>query len=170
MAFFSCIVNEVGPAADGTETSAPVIYINLTDTGGSFANQWFYAAEGSQAQMLSVGLAAMNTNRKVEVGADPPNARGVPSTSVTRMYLTLLPALFQPAIDLNGLWQTPLKAIISVNGISLLIEIPPLTTATGTIVNASDIVVSFPDTTLTGKLQPPSTIAWSNGTVWHKTP
>ena len=65
MAFFSCIVNEVGPAADGTETSAPVIYINLTDTGGSFANQWFYAAEGSQAQMLPSQRRVWETNDNI---------------------------------------------------------------------------------------------------------
>jgi hypothetical protein len=84
MAFFSCTVNEIGPAADGTETANPVIYINLTDTGGSFLNQWFHAAENSKAQMLSVGLAAISTNRQVEVAVDTPN---VPYSSVTRMYL-----------------------------------------------------------------------------------
>jgi hypothetical protein len=84
MAFFSCTVNEIGPAADGAETAEPVIYINLTDTGGSFANQWFYAAERSKAQMLSVGLAAMSTNRPVEAAIDTPN---VPYSSVRRMYL-----------------------------------------------------------------------------------
>jgi hypothetical protein len=84
MAFFSCTVNEIGPAADGTETANPVIYINLTDTAGSFANQWFHAAEISKAQMLSVGLAAMSTNRHVEVALDTPN---VPYSRVTRMYL-----------------------------------------------------------------------------------
>jgi hypothetical protein len=84
MAFFTCTVNEIGPAADGTETPNPVIYVNLTDAGGSFANQWFHAAEPSKAQMLSVGLAAMSTNRQVEVAIDTPN---VPYSSVTRMYL-----------------------------------------------------------------------------------
>jgi hypothetical protein len=84
MAFFSCTVNEIGPAADGTETPTPVIYVNLTDTGGSFVNQWFHAAERSKAQMLSVGLAAMSTNRQVEVAIDTPN---VPYSSITRMYL-----------------------------------------------------------------------------------
>src|SRR6516225_8924622 len=84
MAFFSCTVNEIGPAADGTETANPVIYINLTDTGGSFVNQWFHAAENSKAQMLSVGLAAISTNRRVEAAIDTPN---VPYSSVTRMYL-----------------------------------------------------------------------------------
>ena len=84
MAFFSCTVNEIGPAADGTETPPPVIYINLTDTGGSFVNQWFHAPEDSKAQMLSVGLAAISTNRQVEVAIDAPN---VPYSRVRRMYL-----------------------------------------------------------------------------------
>src|ERR1700732_4600673 len=48
MPFFACTVNEIGPAADGTETAHPVIYINLTDTGASFVNQWFHAAENSK--------------------------------------------------------------------------------------------------------------------------
>jgi hypothetical protein len=84
MPFFSCTVNEIGPAADGTETANPVIYMNLTDTGGSFVNQWFYAAEASKTQMLSVGLAAMSANRQVEVAIDNPH---VPYSSVARMYL-----------------------------------------------------------------------------------
>jgi hypothetical protein len=84
MPFFACTVNEIGPAADGTETAHPVIYVNLTDTGGSFVNQWFHAAEDSKAQMLSVGLAAISTNRQVEVAIDAPN---VPYSSVRRMYL-----------------------------------------------------------------------------------
>ena len=84
MPFFACTVNEIGPAADGTETAPPVIYINLTDTGGSFVNQWFHAAEDSKAQMLSVGLAAISTNRQVEVAIDAPN---VPYSRVRRMYL-----------------------------------------------------------------------------------
>jgi hypothetical protein len=84
MPFYSCTVNEIGPAANGTETSAPVIYINLTDTGGSFVNRWFYAAERSKEQMLSVGLAALSANKLVEAAIDAPN---VPYSSVSRMYL-----------------------------------------------------------------------------------
>jgi hypothetical protein len=40
--------------------------------------------ENSKAQMLSVGLAAMSTNRPVEAAIDTPN---VPYSGVTRMYL-----------------------------------------------------------------------------------
>jgi hypothetical protein len=172
MPFYSCTVNEVGPAADGSETSDPVVYINLTDTLGSFTNQWFYAAEGSQNQMLAVGLTAMNTNRQVEVAADPPNAGGVPYTSVSRMYLTLSSAaLITPVIDLNGVWAQDAVpvATISVSENFLSIDIPDRPTATGTIVDRSDIVVNFPDaSTVSGQLQPPGTIAWSNGSAWQK--
>jgi hypothetical protein len=89
MPFLSCTVNEIGPAADGSETPDPVIYMNLTDTGGSFTNQWFYAADRSKAQMLSVGLAAMSANMRVEAAIDTPN---VPYSAVRRMYLLGSPA------------------------------------------------------------------------------
>jgi hypothetical protein len=84
MTFFTCTVNQIGPTADGPETANSAIYINLTDAGGSFINQGFYAAEGSKAQMLSVGLAAISTNKQVYVAIDNPN---VPYSSVTRMIL-----------------------------------------------------------------------------------
>jgi hypothetical protein len=62
MAWYTCVVNNVGPATDGTETNDPVVYINLTDTANpaAFVGQWFYAAEGGQNQMLAVALAAIN--------------------------------------------------------------------------------------------------------------
>ena len=73
MSFFSCTVNQIGPAADGPNAD-PVIYINLTDTGGKFANQWFHAAQNSKSQMLSVGLVAMSTMRPVEAAIDTPTS------------------------------------------------------------------------------------------------
>jgi hypothetical protein len=180
MPFLLCIVNEIGPAADGTETSDPVVYVKLTDTQGSFTNQWFYAAEGSQNQMLAVGLTAMNTNRQVEVAADPPNAGGVPYTGVTRMYLTLTSAaLISPIFDLAGAWA-PIgiqqQPVISVNANYLSVDMSAFNrpTATGTILDRSHIVVNFPASqnnpaqTVTAELQPPDTIAWSNGTFWKK--
>jgi hypothetical protein len=183
MPFFSCTVNEIGPAADGTETPDPVVYINLTDTQGSFTNQWFYAAEGSQNQMLAVGLTAMNTNRQVEVAADPPNAGNTPYTSVSRMYLTLTSAaLISPIFDLAGAWAPTgiqgQQPVISVNANYLSVDMSAFNrpTATGTILDRSHIVVNFPANTaqtipaqtVTAELQPPGTIAWSNGTFWKK--
>jgi hypothetical protein len=88
MPWYTCAVNEVGPATDGTETSAPVLYINLTDTGNpsTFSGQWFFAAEGGQNPMLAVALAAMNGGKHVEVAA----LSSAPSTAfieIQRMYL-----------------------------------------------------------------------------------
>jgi len=87
MPWYKCTVNEVGPATDGTETPAPVIYLNLTDQAGSFASTWFYAANGGQAPMLAVAIAAINGNKPVQVGADAPSAGNSPYTAISRMYL-----------------------------------------------------------------------------------
>jgi hypothetical protein len=89
MSWYTCTVNSVGPATDGTETTPPVVYINLTDTANSpaFTGQWFYASDGGQNQMLAVALAAINGAKHVEVGAFPPNPEGTPATAITRLYL-----------------------------------------------------------------------------------
>ncbi len=105
MPFFTCTVNEVGPASNGVETANPVIYINLTDAGGSFVNQWFHAAENSKLQMLSVGLAAMSTGGAVEVAVDTPN---VPYSNVSRMYLMTPPPAGATKLAFDGnLTQMP---------------------------------------------------------------
>ena len=89
MAWYNCIVNNVGPATDGTETSSPVVYLNLTDAANppAFIGQWFYVAEGGQNQMLAVALAAMNGGKSVQAATVPPNPGGSPYTSVFRLYL-----------------------------------------------------------------------------------
>lgn len=86
MPSYRCTVNEVGPAVDGTETASPVVYINLTDTKGSFANTWFYAADGAQNQMLDVAIAAINGDNAVDVVATAPNAGGSPYTEIARIH------------------------------------------------------------------------------------
>lgn len=86
MPSYRCTVNEVGPAVDGTETASPVVYINLTDTAsGSFANTWFYAANGAQNQMLDVAIAAISNDNEVDVVATAPNAGGSPYTEISRI-------------------------------------------------------------------------------------
>ncbi|MEO6803634.1 MAG: fibronectin type III domain-containing protein [Granulicella sp.] len=71
---------------DGTETASPVVYINLTDIKGSFANTWFYAADGAQNQMLDVAIAAINNHKAVDVVATAPNAGGSPYTEISRIH------------------------------------------------------------------------------------
>lgn len=86
MPWYTCTVNEVGPASDGTETPAPVIYINLSDKAGSFSNTWFYAANGTQQHVLDVGIAAISDNKNVEVAAVAPVAGNQPFTEISRIY------------------------------------------------------------------------------------
>ena len=83
---YVCTVNQVGPASDGSETPAPVVYINLTDTGGAFENFWFYAANGIQQQLLDVGISAIAYGKDVAVGASEPYPGNNPYTEVSRIF------------------------------------------------------------------------------------
>ena len=75
-----------GRGATRRTLPAPVVYINLTDTAGSFANTWFYAANGIQKQLLDVGIAAINGRQDVEVGATSPLPGNNPYTEISRIY------------------------------------------------------------------------------------
>jgi len=86
MSWYRCTVNEAGPVSDGSETPDLVVYINLTDTKGSFINTWFYAANGIQDQLLDVGIAAINGHKDVEVAAAEPHPRNQPFTEISRIY------------------------------------------------------------------------------------
>ncbi len=86
MPSYRCNVNRAGPAIDGVETSAPVVYINLTDIHGSFADTWFYVADGAQDQMLDVAIAAILKSNTVDVMAVAPGPGGSGYTQVARMY------------------------------------------------------------------------------------
>ena len=76
-------------------------------------------------------------------------------------------------IDLNGTWKSggvP-GPVISVTGPSIAVDMSaykrPM--ASGTIVDKSDITVTFPDDhTYTAKLQLPNVILWSNHSAWTK--
>ena len=83
----SCTVGWVGPAADGSETSEPVIYINLTDTGGAFNQFWFFAADNAKTEMLAVALMARALGLPVQAAIDSPNPGGSPYTQIYRLYL-----------------------------------------------------------------------------------
>jgi hypothetical protein len=87
-AWYVCTVNEVGPAADATETAQPVIYINLTDVSGSFTGQWFFAAENARTEMLAVALSAISLGKQVTTALDQPNTGGSPYTQCYRMYVS----------------------------------------------------------------------------------
>jgi hypothetical protein len=95
--WYACTVNAVGPASDATDTPAPVIYINLTDRSGAFADTWFFAANGIQQQLLDVGIAAITDGKDVAVGANGPLPGNNPYTEVSRIYGLRQPPPPQPA-------------------------------------------------------------------------
>jgi hypothetical protein len=87
MGWYNCTVNNAGPAADAAEAPSPpgpVVYINLTDEGGVFANRWFYAADNTKSEMLAVALTAISLQATVQVAtADPPDE----FTQIYRFYI-----------------------------------------------------------------------------------
>lgn len=97
----------MGPASDASDTPAPVIYINLTDTSGDFSDTWFYAANGIQQQLLDVGIAAITGGKDVEVDADGPLPGNQPFTEVSRIYGLRQPPPPQPATLSMRVEHTP---------------------------------------------------------------
>jgi hypothetical protein len=96
---------------------------------------------------------------------------------VLQAWTTFLTAATTPPIttvlDLNGTWITggAPGPVITVNGnaISIDLSVYKRPSAFGSIVDGSDITVTFPDAdTYTAVLQPPGTIQWSNDTSWTK--
>lgn len=82
-------------------------------------------------------------------------------------------AAIRTVIDLNGQWMSGgvLGPVIAVHGNSIAIDMSALKrpAASGTVVNASDISVNFPDDKIySGVLQTPGTIRWSNNSTWTK--
>lgn len=79
----------------------------------------------------------------------------------------------QTVIDLNGGWMSGgvLGPIITMHGNSISVDMSALKrpTAAGTVIDGSNISVTFPDDrTYSGVLQPPGTIRWSNNSTWTK--
>jgi hypothetical protein len=84
---YNCTVQAAGPASNGNETAKPVIYIRLTDVGGAFKGYWFFAAENSRNEMLTVALNAISTGKRVDVSADAPVPNNQTYTQIYRFYI-----------------------------------------------------------------------------------
>ena len=81
----------------------------------------------------------------------------------------------QTVVDLRGAWASGGVAgpFISVTGNSISIDMSALhrPTASGSVLNSTQISVKFPDDkTYTGVLQAPNVIKWSNNSSWTKVP
>jgi hypothetical protein len=87
MPWHLCSVNLTGPAAGSSETPDPVIFINLTDSGGAFTRYWFFAASVAKREMLATALAAISTGYRVSAFVDSPNANNTPYTQCHRLYV-----------------------------------------------------------------------------------
>jgi len=87
----TCTVNQAGPAAQNqSETADPVIYLQLSDLGGSFDHTWFFMADSCKKEMLAVALAAISTQTQVVAWVVPPPsppAPGGPSPECYNLYI-----------------------------------------------------------------------------------
>lgn len=88
---------------------------------------------------------------------------------------TTPPPVITTLIDLTGFWRGggPIERFISVNGNALSIEERalrrPVVFATGSILDPADITVTYTGgQPITGEIQLPASIKWSDGTVWTK--
>jgi hypothetical protein len=82
-------------------------------------------------------------------------------------------ATIKTLFDLNGKWTSGGAAgpVISVSGNAITVDMSAYKrpTAHGTVMDAADITVTFPDDkTYTAKLQSPNKIVWSNNSSWTK--
>jgi len=105
-------------------------------------------------------------------GTDSPTGCGGNSRYFTTATISTL-ATAGTLVDLNGRWASSgvPGPIISVNGSSIIVDMSAYhrPSAHGSIVDSSDITVTFPDDkTYAGKLQLPNMIRWSNNSAWTK--
>ena len=99
---------------------------------------------------------------------------GIPKfQEILQTWQALLITPTRTVLDLRGTWASggvpgPVISVIG-NALSVDMSAYKRPQASGSIVDASDIRVTFPDDkTYTGKLQLPNRILWSNNSIWTK--
>jgi phospholipase C len=104
-------------------------------------------------------------------GIDSPTGCGSNSSYTTSCSITTAPAI-ETVLDLTGQWIAGVPGpFVTRTGNAISIDMHALNrpTATGTVLSASEISVSFPDDkTYTAALQAPNVIRWSNSSTWTK--
>jgi len=112
------------------------------------------------------------SNNTHHPGTDSPTGCGSNSSYSTSCTIATAPAI-ETVLDVRGQWiggGVP-GPFVTRTGNSLSIDMSALKrpTATGTVLNSSEISVHFPDDkTYTGALQAPNLIKWSNNSSWTK--
>src|SRR5262249_11424904 len=116
---------------------------------------------------VTFSAALALTGAAVLAAATPASARRAPVAVTAAM-----PAI-ATVFDLNGRYTDGVSARPRITDVSdrLTIDMSYAhrPTATGIVINASTILVTFPDdATYTGTLLAPGTIVWSNRSLWFK--
>ena len=107
-------------------------------------------------------------------GTDSADGCGSNSQYSTACTITTAPSI-QTVLDLRGAWASGGVAgpFVSVTGNSISIDMSAShrPTASGSVLDSTQISVNFPDDkTYTGALQAPNVIKWSNNSSWTKVP
>jgi hypothetical protein len=127
----------------------------------------------SSTQLIQNTAAGHKITETVEhPGTDSATGCGGNSRYFTTTTISTV-ATTRTLIDLNGKWASggAPGPVISVNGGAIAVDMSAYhrPAAHGSVLDSSDISVSFPDDkTYIGKLQPPNTIHWSNNSAWTK--
>jgi hypothetical protein len=140
-------VNLTGNLVVNPSTADPFTVVTAQSVQGTFNE--VDSTEGSYTATYTAGT--------VVVQPTPRFQRAAPGVTV---------------FDLNGRWLPDPGPVISVDGKAITVDMSRFgrPTATGVVVDATTIRVTFPDGgTFTGQLQPdPDRIIWSNNTVWTR--
>ena len=159
-------------SSSGIETDQyelPIVYFTLGDSPGAMIN---VPLDSLSALPDGQGISTDDSQPFpvlgwLEVGW---GGTGTPLATTGNPVATIT-----PVFDLNGVWASGGTAgpIISVNGNSISVDMSAYKrpAAQGSIVDSSNISVTFPDDkTYTGTLELPGTIVWSNNSSWTKLP
>jgi len=134
-----------------------------------------FSLSGSPAAVINTPITQLQANKGITIDNSQPYPItgwievkwGEAAVSVDQGNPTA--GLIKTIFDLNGKWSG--GPVISVSGNAITVDMTALKrpTAHGSVTDASDITVTFPDDkTYTGKLQGPNKIIWSNNTTWTK--
>jgi hypothetical protein len=159
-------VNLNGDWTDGSSRSA-IITVDISSLSVNMAAFDRPAATGRIVDWSAIEVTFPD-DRTYTAQLQPPNQIRWSNNSVWTKVLNTV-------IDLNGDWTDGSDRVARVFASAKSIKVDmsdfDRSNANGTIVDTSNIKVTFPDdTTYTGQVQAPNRIVWSNGSVWTKKP
>lgn len=157
------VMNLAGEWTDGSSRNA-VISVDLSSLSVNMSAFNRPAARGRIVDWSAIEVTFPD-DRTYTAQLQPPHIRWSNNSAWTKVVNTV--------IDLNGDWTAGSDRIarIFAGAKSIKVDMSDFdrSNANGSIVDASNIKVTFPDDqTYTGQVQAPNKIVWSNGSVWIK--